>query len=123
MSTAYADLADRWRADAAVLRRYGATPEAEQLEARADELEAAERDAGAEMLTLGQAAEESGYSKRRIRELVAEGAVPNAGRKGAPRVRRGDLPRRPKRSAAAGDDYDPEADARDVALRIEGGRR
>lgn len=123
--SAYAELADRWRADAVVLRRYGCEAEAQLLESRADELGEAERAAGDEQLSLQEAAAESGYSKRRIRELVSEGKVPNAGRKGAPRVRRSDLPRKPKRgrSKGSGGDYDPAADARDVAIRIERGQR
>lgn len=124
-SLALAELADRWRSDALVLRRYGREAEADQLEARAAELVAAEQAAGDELLDLQEAAAESGYSKRRIRELVAEGAVPNAGRKGAPRIRRADLPQKPggrqRRSQRSGDSYDAEADARDVALRVERG--
>jgi hypothetical protein len=50
-----------------------------------------------ELLTLDAATTESGYSAERLRHLVADGAVPNAGRRGAPRVRRGDLPKRANR--------------------------
>jgi hypothetical protein len=98
-----------WRDRAAELRRYGAEPQAVTLEAAAAELDAALREAADEPLTLAEAAEESGYSERRLRELVAAGEVPQAGRKGRPRVRRGDLPRRPSRRATTG--YDARADA------------
>jgi hypothetical protein len=54
----------------------------------------AERDA--ELLTLTQAETESGYTYDHLRKLVAEGAIPNYGRKGKPMVRRGDLPMKPK---------------------------
>ena len=47
-----------------------------------------------EELSLTKSASVSGYSKRRLSELLADGTIPNAGRKGAPRIRRGDLPKR-----------------------------
>ena len=46
-------------------------------------------------LTLGDAAEESGYSYSAIQKMVASGELSNLGDKGNPRVRRGDLPRKP----------------------------
>ena len=90
-----ADLAQSWRDEAKIVRsRYARDDLARVCEVHAEELEEAIESAAAEQLTLERAASESGYSKRRIRELVASGAVPNAGRKGAPRIRRADLPRR-----------------------------
>jgi hypothetical protein len=105
-----ADLTAAWRDRAAELRRYGAEPQAVTLEAAAAELEGALRESADEPLTLAVAAEESGYSERRLRELVAEGAIPQAGRKHAPRIRRGDLPRRAGAGKDAGS-YDPVTDA------------
>ena len=103
------DLPAAWRARAADLRRYGADGPARALEAAATELDAALREHADEVLTLAEAARESGYSTRRLRELLADGTIPQAGRRGAPRIRRGDLPRRPRRKAATS--YDPAADA------------
>jgi len=79
------------------------------LERAAADLDAAlarEQDA---LLSLEQAAQESGYSADHLRHLVADGTVPNAGRRGAPRVRRGDLPTRPGKARSS--TYDPDADA------------
>lgn len=75
----------------------------------AAELDAALRGAADTELTLDQAASESGYSKRRLRELIASEDLPNAGRKGAPRIRRRDLPRKPRPAA---DGFDDDAEAR-----------
>lgn len=46
-------------------------------------------------LTLAEAARESGYSTDQLSRLIREGKLVNVGRKGAPRVRRGDLPKKP----------------------------
>lgn len=45
-----------------------------------------------ELLTIAVAAVESRYSPQHLRALLAEGAIPNAGSKGRPRIRRADLP-------------------------------
>ncbi len=73
------------------------------------------RDGQDELLTLAQAASESGYSERRLREMIDEDSLPNAGRKGAPRIRRADLPRKP--GAKAGD-FDATAEAARLVGRI-----
>ena len=112
-------LANRWRARALDVRTWAAAEgSARALEGCADELEAAVREARDETLTLEQAADESGYSKRRLRELLAGGAVPNAGRKGAPRIRRAELPRKPGGIGAGGYNVDADADA--LIDRMEG---
>ncbi len=46
------------------------------------------------MLTLSQAARESGYGADHIARLVRQGKIRNAGRPHAPRIRRADLPRK-----------------------------
>jgi hypothetical protein len=84
----------KWRARAAELERF-APPAAEAFRVAADELEAERREAAGEALTLSEAARESGYAARTLRQMVAEGKLPNAGRKNAPRITRADLPRRP----------------------------
>ena len=84
-------LADRWRDEAAVLRRCGHERTADLCERHAQELEGAVRVWWAEPLGLQQAAEETGLSYRAIQKRVERGQVPNVGKKGAPRVRRCDL--------------------------------
>jgi hypothetical protein len=104
------DLPAVWRSKAAELRDFGAFVQAALLERVAGELESALRDEADAALTLAEAAAESGYSDRRLRELIAEGAIPNAGARGRPRIRRVDLPRR-ARPANTNGDYDAQADA------------
>jgi hypothetical protein len=105
------ELAAAWRARAGELRPY-APAAAEAFERAAAELEGALREAAEEPLTLAEASAESGYSERRLRELVAAGEIPQAGRKHAPRIRRADLPRRPGGAGpGSAGGYDPEADA------------
>lgn len=90
----------------------------------ADAIEQAVREAADELLTLEQAAELSGYSAERLRHLIADGAIPQAGRKGAPRIRRGDVPRKAGKAragATAGPQgYDPTADALSLLGRANG---
>jgi len=75
------------------------------------------------VLTLAEAAIRSGYSEEHLGRLVRDGKIPNSGRRGAPRIRVGDLPLRPAtkvagpRSAA----YDPVTDARTLLNRRKGG--
>lgn len=114
-------LAVEWRQRAQQLREWGAGEGcAAAWEVAAGELEAAIREGKDELLTLQEAATESRYSERRLRELLAAGEIRQAGRKGRPRIRRGDLPRKPGASGTTG--YDVDADAEDLAARI-GGRR
>ena len=76
-----------------------------------------------EPLSLREAAARSGYSEDHLARLIRQGTIPNAGRRGAPRIRRGDLPRRPKGPVAptTPDAYDVVADARKLASRRRGG--
>jgi hypothetical protein len=76
-----------------------------------------------EPLSLREAAAASGYSEDHLARLVRQERIPNAGRRGAPRIRRGDLPRRPmtRVAPATGDAYDVVADARKLASRRRGG--
>ena len=83
-----------WRKQAKTLRRYGAEASALALEACAVELESALRHRYETTLTLTDAAKESGYSTDHLGRLVREGKIPNAGRPGAPRIARTDLPRK-----------------------------
>ena len=84
-------VADRWRQDAAVLRRRGAPAGAELLEECATELDEALTEWRLESLTLERAADESGLAYDTVQRKVAAGEWPNTGRKGKPRVRRCDV--------------------------------
>jgi hypothetical protein len=93
-------LIDVWRTRAVSLANWGA-PEASRLWAlAADELEAFERERGLAALSLAEASAESGYSEAHLSRLVHEGRIANAGRDRAPRIRRKDLPRKPRGDAA-----------------------
>lgn len=109
LSPVLASLADAWLERAAEFRRYAAEAQAVTLERAAAELRAALDAAASEPLTLEQAADESGMSRDHLRHLVASGAVPNAGRKGAPRIRRADLPTKPGKAGRPA--YSPDDDA------------
>ena len=89
-------LVDRWRADAAIMNRYGASAAADVLLTAAADLESwlAERDE--ELLTPAQAAADPEVlykSADHIGELLRTSRVKNRGKKHRPLVRRGDLPK------------------------------
>jgi len=83
----------RWREQARQLSRF-APGLAEVFQTVANELEEAAEAQAADLLTLQEAAQISGYSASHLGRLVREGVIPNHGRKGAPRLRRAELPRR-----------------------------
>ena len=71
-------------------------------------------------VTLAEASRLSGYSPDHLARLVRQGRIRNVGRKGAPRVLVGDLPRRPPRSSLAPPvvgSYDAQTDARFLRVR------
>ena len=118
-------LVNRWRVEAATLRRRGAPQQAEALESCAEELEAALREHELEALTLQEAAEESGYSEEHLRRMVRDGTLPaqrNGGTRSHIRISRKDLPKKPgKRPSSNGnrsEGYNVDEDARDIAQRI-----
>lgn len=88
-------LAERWESEAQLLRRHGCVSAATTAELHAGQLRDALREVEFEALTLEEAAQLSGYSYSHLSDLIREGTVPNAGRKGSPRIRRSDLPRKP----------------------------
>lgn len=93
-----ATLAARWRDEADTLRAYGADRLATATERHAEEVEVALRRWWQEELTVADAAQESGYSAERLRELVREGKIPDPrpeGSRAEIRIRRCDLPRKP----------------------------
>lgn len=118
------DLVSRWRERAGQLRPY-APGVAQAFEDAATELEGELERAADGVLSLREAAEYSLYSVDHLRRLVREGKLPNVGRPYAPRFRRGDLPRKPVEfDQEVRRDYDPVADARQVAaVRNRGGKR
>lgn len=106
-------LADRWRAEAALLRRRGAHGSADTLESAAEDLEDRLREWRLELLTLEQAAREAGLAYDTLQRKVAGGEIANAGEKGSPRVRRCDL--HPWLDTPVPEDEDPiDALARDT---------
>ena len=89
------ELVSRWTDEASALERWGDARGATILRTCATELDVAAREHEEAPLTIQQAVEESGYSADHLRALVTSGEIPNAGRKGSPRIRRRDLPRKP----------------------------
>lgn len=85
----------RWIARRDELRRLHALVDgAELCDALLGDLDALLSASASELLSLRQAAAESGYSPDHLGRLIREGKIPNAGRHHAPRIRRADLPRR-----------------------------
>ena len=84
-------LVARWRDEAAHNHRRGLHQAADVAESFAAELEATVREYRLATLTLGEAAAETGLKYDTIQGKVASGEIPNAGRRGSPRVRRCDL--------------------------------
>jgi hypothetical protein len=103
----------RWRNEAEILHRRGADEQAAVLESCASELEQEGRRFSLEALTLEQAAESSGFSYSALQKMVRYGTIPNVGKKGAPRIRRGDLPKKP---GAGGESRGGELDLAELVL-------
>jgi len=88
------------------------------------DIDAIETSVADELLPLAAAARESGYSCDHLARLIRNGSIPNAGRRSAPRIRRGDLPRKARRiEGERQSTYDPQTDARDLVSRRNGGTR
>ena len=85
-------LVEVWRTRSANLRLMGLSQPAAQMEAMAAELEARISEWLEEQLTLDQAAKETGYTYNHLQSCLAEGRLPNVGKRREPRVRRCDLP-------------------------------
>jgi hypothetical protein len=73
------------------------------------------------LLTLKEASDRSGYGEEHLGRLIREGKLPNGGRKGAPRLRVRDLPRRPRgnRQPARPGTYNVSTDARALLDRLD----
>jgi hypothetical protein len=89
----------RWRQKAELFRQHGHEATARAYELCSTELEAVLRQGQDQLLDLQEAARESGYSPDHLGRLLRSGTIPNSGRRNAPRIRRGDLPRRPEVAA------------------------
>jgi len=102
--TGPAALAARWREDAQVLRRYGATGRARMLERLAAELELSTTNEAAAPVDLTTAAELSGFTRGHLRRLYRAGKlIAVAVERGEPLFRVSDLPRKPGGGATASD--------------------
>lgn len=86
-------LIDRWRARASELEPY-APAAAAAYRTAASELATEEFRLDNEKLKIAPAARECGFSAQHLRRMVREGRLRNYGKKNAPLVRRGDLPKR-----------------------------
>jgi hypothetical protein len=114
------ELVTEWRTRAQGFRRHGVESVATTIEVLAAELEATIWSERNELLTLANASRVSGLSVETLGRLIRQGKLPNAGRKFAPRLRRGDLPIRPRNRDVAPSHpaiYDPVADARSLRER------
>ena len=93
----------KWRAEQERFERLGATANASALAGQIlDEIDAALARDSEDLLPLGPAAKESGYSASHLGRLIREGRLPNLGKPHAPRVRRADLPRKPAALRSSG---------------------
>jgi hypothetical protein len=121
MTSDLGKLIDSWRQCAAMFHKHGVEQAAITIEVLVGELEAVLQAGDDRPLTLRAAAIESGYSADHLARLVRQGKLANVGRKFAPRVRCGDLPKRAQSNkdvASRGEtEYDPTADARSLRER------
>ena len=90
--SAVTDLAATWEADAEILERHEDARGATLCRRSAAALREAVRADQDRLLTVAEAALESGFSEDHLRHGVADGKIRNAGKKGAPRIRHCDLP-------------------------------
>ena len=112
------DLVAEWRQLAAQVRRFGDHHLATVLDECARQVSVRTREWLLEELSLGEAAEYSGMTYDTLQRKVGEGAIPNQGRKGSPRVRRCDLP-----AKAPGAPKSVSEDVHDLVDRIELAKR
>ena len=117
-------LSAEWRRHAETLRAFGAAPQAEAVDRCADDLERALASDEGELLTLQQAARLSGYTADHLGRPLRQGTLTNLGRRRAPLLRRGELPRKaaalPAQLAGL---HLPGADPRQVARAVVASRK
>lgn len=88
------ELVEEWETAAGTLEHYGDERGAALCRLHAEELTKALSAFEAEALTLSDASDLSGYSADHLGRLIREGSIPNAGRSGAPRIARRDIPQK-----------------------------
>jgi hypothetical protein len=81
-----------WRERAATLEQYAADSAAMTCRTLAEELEMALHALDGVVVTPTEAAQLGGYSVDHINRMIRTGKIENVGRKGAPRLRRADVP-------------------------------
>lgn len=121
----YEDLTAKYEQLQSTLTHVGALVDAGRLiSAFLADVEALRRAEADETLSIAEAADVSGYSKDHVSRLIRSGEVPNAGKPNRPRVRRGDLPQKGRRSIAArsGAAYNPSTDALSLMGRLKEAR-
>ncbi len=115
---------EKWQHEADRMRRRKVLVDGALLcEEILEDLQALLRSEEDRLLTLTQAAQRSGYTIDHVGRLLRTGQLANAGRKGSPRVRAGDLPRKPFSRARSTGPYDPDADARELAVKRQFGNQ
>ncbi len=87
-------LSSLWRIRAKLFRDHADESVARVYEKCATELEEALQEQDERLLDLQEAAVLSGYSADHLGRLVRDGAIPNAGRARAPKIRLRDVPRK-----------------------------
>lgn len=93
------ELLAQWRQRAQLLQQFGDANAARLWTLAATELERALDVVADQTLSLTEAARLSGYTADHLSYLIRTKKLPNAGRRNAPRVRRGDLPMKPEGGA------------------------
>ncbi len=111
---------DSLRTEGAQLRHRGLSELADVLDSVATDHEQVLDAWHTESLTLQQAAEESGFSSNTLQQSVASGKIPNAGQHGSPRIRRGDLPYKPRRSGPQAVEGQPDLADEILASKVGG---
>lgn len=115
------DLAAEWLKLAEQQDQLGAEAQATTLRFCAQALEASLEGEDNTLLSLQEAAAESGYSADHLGRLVREGKIPNAGRPNAPRIAAGDLPRKSGTASLARASNGRQTDTSEIVrLAIEG---
>ncbi len=119
-------LISRWRDEAERFEKHGCAEVANTYKILAGELERDLINCENELLSIKEAAAESGYSEETLRRRIRKGEIAadrSNGKKSHVKVRRGDLPTKPVRGKgayASRTPYNPEEDARDIAQRLGG---
>ncbi len=95
MSDPLDELERSWLDEADQYERVGALVKGDLLLRRAvDDLRRTILARATQILTVGEAARESGFSESHLFHLLESHRIPNAGRPNRPRVRRADLPKK-----------------------------